>query len=659
MRVLDLGTQVLVDGLIGKPRNLAWPVHAFRLTLPTQRAGGNSLDPFERVILQLIEIGGFQGEQTLADEACLPSPLVRSVLTKLRTREILDKTNQIAKHLDITPTTKDQPIDCATAIVFRELIGGKLIPYIYVVSEESPLVFRNFDEGKFWKMSHPSHSETVSVPTTREIQNIIRLTRKRERIQQQRSLLPDISQIQVIEEPEFYYLRCHVGISSNNAKIRVADPFLGRMSSELMDGFESRLLMDEALQRWVDNWRDRLVSDQNKSQSNLIGDSNEKTPARQNLFPRLMDNLEISPGESSRDIKKTFASLEYCLYYLSELYEQTNTIRRLQYLDVNNFESQLVQAAEAVGLIHEPGFFHFVSHGKLEAYWKQEAHLNTVLTICILQAEGEKTHALRKLASKNPRFLLDVRELNYLRNSESHVGVPMPWETVHERWGKFLSETVTTLLPNVKIEDGLAVSQLDYYSNLKLLARNSLTARLGHRCLVDVGFSVEEALFNAEIFGNAEAIGKNASGFVINLCSALQGVFDLLCALNGKDAGFSESHENLIRRAKSRAYEFRLEGFDDSFQTVSPKRLSRALRGEDTSLGALIISFLLLAKDEDLMWLSECDAEILRNCSELLKLRGHGNQRVELTNQKIQNLLDSTTHSISKLMELRGEGYIK
>ena len=655
MRVLNHDTR-LVDGLIGRPRDLAWPVHAFRLNLPIQRTGDNSLNPFERVILKLIEIEGFHGEQILAEESCLPSPLVRSILSKLRTRGILDKENQLIERTGIPSRANDQPIECVTAIVFRELIGGKLLPGLRVLSQGSPLEFKDFDEGKIRKMHHGSNAGTVSVPSAREVQNIFRLSRKRERIQTRQSLIPNVSQIQVLEEPESYLLRCQVGISSNNAKILVADPFSGRISRELMDVFETRLLEDEALQRWVDNWRDRLVADQNKRRTGSGGEAIKKESGQQSLYPSLMSNLEIPPGDTFRDYKRTYASLEYCLYYLSERHDRTNTIRTMQWLNENTFESQLKQATEIVGFTHEPNLLHCVKRGKLDDYWNQKAELETVLTICILQAESEKKHPLRDLASKNPRFLADVRELRNLRGQESHVGVETPWGSDHKRWDDFLSETITTLLPNVKIENGVAISQLDESSNLKLLARNSLAARLGHRCLVDVGFSVEEALFKAEVFGNAATSGKNAIGFVVDLCSALQGVFELICDQNRKATDFPEPYDVLLRRSESRAEEFRLEGFDDSFRTVSPKRLSRALRGEDTTLGALIIAFLLSARDGDLMWLAERDPEILRNCSELLKLRGHGNQRVDLTNQRIQGLLDATTHSISKLMELRGEG---
>jgi hypothetical protein len=655
MRVLNHDTR-LVNGLIGRPRDLAWPVHAFRLNLPIQRTGDNSLNPFERVILKLIEIEGFHGEQILAEESCLPSPLVRSILSKLRTRGILDKENQLIERTGIPSRANDQPIECATAIVFRELIGGKLLPGLRVLSQGSPLEFKDFDEGKIRKMHHGSNAGTVSVPSAREVQNIFRLSRKRERIQTRQSLIPNVSQIQVLEEPESYLLRCQVGISSNNAKILVADPFSGRISRELMDVFETRLLEDEALQRWVDNWRDRLVADQNKRHTDSDGATTEKKSGQLSPFPGLMSNLEIPPGHTFRDCNRTYASLEYCLYYLSKLHDWTNTIRTMQWLNENTFESQLKQAAEIVGFSYEPNLLHCVKRGKLDDYENQKAELETVLTICILQAESDKKHPLRVLATKNPRFLADVRELRYLRGLGSHVGVKTPWESDHKRWDDFLSETITTLLPNVKIEIGVAISQLDESSNLKLLARNSLAARLGHRCLVDVGSSVEEALFRAEVFGNAAASGKNAIGFVVDLCSALQGVFELICDQNRKATDFLEPPEVLLSRSESRAAEFRLEGFDDSFRTVSPKRLSRALRGEDTTLGALIIAFLLSARDGDLMWLAERDPEILRNCSELLKLRGHGNQRVDLTNQRIQGLLDATTHSISKLMELRGEG---
>ena len=95
-RTLDYGKNIPFSGVFGRPRNLAWPVHAYRITIPaTVKRGQGQLNPFERVILSMIDAVGGLDEKGLADETCIPVDLVRSVVLRLRDRGLIDSDNRI------------------------------------------------------------------------------------------------------------------------------------------------------------------------------------------------------------------------------------------------------------------------------------------------------------------------------------------------------------------------------------------------------------------------------------------------------------------------------------------------------------------------------------------------------------------------------------
>lgn len=656
MRVLDFGQADPFEGLIGRPRDVAWPVHAFRVSMPYRRRGAQDLDPFEQVVLQMIEIEGLYTERALAEVVSLPTALVRNVLTKLRGREIIDSSNRIIELSREAWKVRNQTSEFVSAVLFKELVGGHLLPHLHVVSHDAPLRFRNISEERFIrKMIHSTQSAKPVGPSPKEVLDVMRLMRRRDSFLQEQSQLPAVDQIRVLDDPEFYYLHCRIGISGRDAKTRLADPFAKRLSFELSESFDRALLTDESLQKWVDKWRSDLVMSPKKTPTTDEGSAIRGTYGQSSPFRELVDFLEMPPEQAFRSLASTFASLEWCLYFVSQLHDPMLTITRIRFFNEGEFEKRVVEALDVVGLLHQSETFHPIKRGKIDDYLQRRPEIDTVLTICIFQAQLDQAHPLRRLAQRNPRFLLDVRELARLRGQEAHGGEVFTWENDHQRWSEFLQKSVTTLLPSVNFEAGSPVVRLDEYSNLKLLARNSMTARLGHRCLSEIGPTAEEALLKAEMFGQAEVKDRNAIGFIINLCAALQAVFEQTCDRDRGIREFRETESELIVAAATRADRFRLEGFGASLQTVGPRKLRKALQGGESSLGALVITFLLLAKDSDLMWLADHDTTILQTCSDLLSLRGHGNQRVSLSDQEVQSLLEKAMRTISKLIEIRSE----
>ena len=69
LKLLDYGKPNPFSGIIGRPRNLAWPVHAYRVTLPKVSNDGDGLNAFERVILKLLDVFGILNADELVHPA--------------------------------------------------------------------------------------------------------------------------------------------------------------------------------------------------------------------------------------------------------------------------------------------------------------------------------------------------------------------------------------------------------------------------------------------------------------------------------------------------------------------------------------------------------------------------------------------------------------
>ena len=67
LKLLDYGKPNPFSGIIGKPRKLAWPVNAYRVTLPKVSNDGDDLNAFERVILKMLDVLGILHADELAD----------------------------------------------------------------------------------------------------------------------------------------------------------------------------------------------------------------------------------------------------------------------------------------------------------------------------------------------------------------------------------------------------------------------------------------------------------------------------------------------------------------------------------------------------------------------------------------------------------------
>ena len=94
MKLLDYGKLNPFGDTVGGVRHLAWPVNAYRVTLPKSSDDGDGLNPFERVVLKLLNAVGAMTDRALADETCIPLDLVKGILCDYKTTGSLMSTIQ-------------------------------------------------------------------------------------------------------------------------------------------------------------------------------------------------------------------------------------------------------------------------------------------------------------------------------------------------------------------------------------------------------------------------------------------------------------------------------------------------------------------------------------------------------------------------------------
>ena len=83
LKLLDYDKPNPFGGIIGKPRKLAWPVNAYRVTLPKVSGTDDGLNAFERVILKLLDAVGVMDADELAAETRIPLDLVKGIKFKV------------------------------------------------------------------------------------------------------------------------------------------------------------------------------------------------------------------------------------------------------------------------------------------------------------------------------------------------------------------------------------------------------------------------------------------------------------------------------------------------------------------------------------------------------------------------------------------------
>ncbi len=148
-KVLDFTRREQTDEAVGTPRELAIRCDGFRVTLPGVRRGRDLENPFERVVLRLLELRRYDVDG--AGHRDLPARRPgRFILLRLVDKGYIDERHDLLDAgraaLGKLDRATGAEVDYRTSVVFRERIGGRLLPML-VAAEDLPVRGRDVGDG--------------------------------------------------------------------------------------------------------------------------------------------------------------------------------------------------------------------------------------------------------------------------------------------------------------------------------------------------------------------------------------------------------------------------------------------------------------------------------------------------------------------------------
>ncbi len=651
LKILDYGRPNPFGEIIGRSNRLAWPVHAYRVTLPKGSSDGDSLNPFERVILKLLESVGRMDERALADETRIPLDFVKGILLRLRDKGFINEHNRIEKRKEDGSDGKAEEVPVfATALLFRELATGRLLPFLHLLDDSNPL--RKREEEMFGKRIPANDAYRQSMPTPQDAISVLRAMKKRLFAFGRNDRLPSVLQISIARSPESYFLDCPIAIQKSDGEFRIADPFGSGFSLIFEIAFSQLLEQDSQLSDWLLKWKQELRNPRPPRQDNSEERPKElfETDANWQRYPKLVANLRPSKNAAFRSISKIHASIEWALFYACCSRPFEDAIAELRLTTQLEHYTLLERAALSLGL--EPPQFGFraVPEGMLIGFQDGKANLGTVLAIALLQAERDETHPLRRIGSLRRDFINRLLDNKRQRDEKGHgkggadsPDVELPAET-------FMREMVHMLVPDIRFADTPAAGPDTAARADSLLdARASIQGEFGFKAFNRLGANLQDRLIHVERFWLGSKDGDDALVFIFDLCAAIQAKFrQILLGRLPTELRDSE----FITAAQTNALKSNLGQLPKCLRTVKPLEIRKTLQGNDNStLGACVVAFLLMADEDALRGIGDSQPTFIDDISRVITLRGHGNEPLPMPREDVKAIRKSSYTTIKTLQE--------
>lgn len=647
LKFLNYGKPNPFGDIIGMPRNLAWPVNAYRVTLPRASDDGDVLNPFERVILKLLDAGGLMNASALADETRIPLDLVKSILLRLQDKTLIDEHNSIIKQEKGDCEHETDPV-YGTAILFRELATGKMLPFLHWLDEANPL---QKTEGEKRYQRIPSGDHPKNTPEARDVITALRAMKRRSAVFGSNEKMPAVKQINIVESPELYYLYCPIAIQKSDGEFRIADPFGNGFSLILESTFEQLLEQNEEMGEWLRSWKLLLSNPRSPKPEDL--DQRPKEPfenkANRQRYPKLIYSLRPQRNEQFRSISKIHASLEWAFFYACSRRPFEDVIAKLKFTRQSEHPTLFWNAAKNVGLEPPKSGFKLVLEGKLLDFQNEKAELGTVLAIAILQAEKDGGHPLRRIASVHPDLVSRLLGIKKERDEKAHGkgGADTPKSELAD--DSFMREIIHSLLPEISFTDTPNTGQdEDAHADSLLDARANIQSEFGFKVFNRLGANLQDRLICAERFWLSFNDGDDALVFACDLYAALQANFRqrLLGKLppNIMDSEF-------ITAAQEKAREAGFGTLPDCLRTVRSLAIRETLQGNDPTLGACVVAFLLMSDAETLNTVADLQPSFMDDIKNIIASRGHCNEPLPLSKADTAKLRKASYKTIKTLVE--------
>jgi hypothetical protein len=274
--------------------------------------------------------------------------------------------------------------------------------------------------------------------------------------------------------------------------------------------------------------------------------------------------------------------------------------------------------------------------------------METVLSIALLMAENDASHPLRGVVTHHQDFVIRIFDIKKKRDAPGHGKGKAQKKESELPEDAFMREIVAALLPAIRFLDTpVSEADKDAVADSLLDARTSIQGEFGFRLFNRLGTNLQDRLIYAERFWLSCKEGDDALAFACDLYAALQAVFAISLSALSPDIQDSE----FVAKATKNAASAGLGALPDTLRTVRPTLVQKTLQGEDRSLGACVLAFLLVSAADTLRSIADVQPSFISDVADIIVRRGHGNDPLPLPKDDIGKLRKSTYSTIKTLLE--------
>jgi len=463
-----LSFQQNITGIqIASGRNILWPCHAFKVSIPSRRK--KALNIFEETILKLCATETCNTVK-LADITCLETEIVKFIQYRLSQLNLLTDRFELTKDAkEVIEQWDHESEEYMAATVYVDLICGSLLP---VVVSEAPQ-YENVmeasaggarfalgttgDRKPIWaKRLREKYEYLRNVPTSDDVSKTIKAFKN---LHKRFSLLTENNiglppfyskseAITVQHEPEMVFIHCSVIVQKGNPDFLVTDAFGYGFSSVFKEALAQAAKNDSNFDKWIVRLKEEGLVKLAQQKQGVDPKSVNGLPSgfsdalfqypdvrtRLNRAEEDWRNTNMPFSTSSQEkvfqhsVRKTLENLYDALEWTFRQVVFENPVDHWEQI----FASQsykdnnilLLKFAKNIGFtIPKSGNLLFeVEPGAIRAYSEGGVKMQPLLALAIAGASQDNQHPFNSLALNHTNSLTFIFKLKRFRNSAKHGG---------------------------------------------------------------------------------------------------------------------------------------------------------------------------------------------------------------------------------------------
>lgn len=683
---------------------LLWPFYSINVVVP--KAARKGINIFEETILDLISIG-YTDSAIISDIVMLDEELINFIKNRLLHQKYINddyEVSELGVKMLANCDEEELPKEYQSLTFFVDAVSGKLMAFY--LSDDYPKYSISLNNKNKKENVYDIHIEQLQRYKEPEKATLIPPVISQDCIEaikpldilsaiekfNKRMTNRTLANIKVINKITTVRTEKYISINKNPTLVfAVGIIAIQRGNSEIIVGTG---IEDDFSQRAVTYLKEidlNLLGKLRRSSLEGIDSSHQAKKEHENLslkYPNITECMskvydtykavsqssEITNTHQANDAKNKIenevANIYMALEYGFEIAKDKFDNNWQLILDPKDFKRNkqlLVEKAHKIGFnVDQNDNFSFLLSPKYGAIVHNSIDMVTVLSLNVIAADFSLQHPFNRLAKLQPDMFKFIGEINRIRNAVKH-GDTQQLNINAVQLREYLNQTLQILMFIIPdfVQDYQKINQLPmskvdnsrYITEERNLVRVFLEKKFGIILYDKFNQNIKEQLIRAELF----FVKKTAMVNAIEIVTAYASLLQIWLQINMQQKYFIKNKSHRMDSRESIATLDKLvtvgfypskEQIPDVLAKISGNRVDSALKGFSSTLGAQLRAFIYSIEIKALKNSYPTYKKLIDLVCLLSDLRGHGNNVLEISENKLVSLKDDVLETLKQLGEI-------